>query len=637
MSVTRREFVRAGAALAVAGGCGRRGARRCVVLGFDGMDPTLAGELMRDGRLPNCRRLAERGLFSELGTSTPPQSPVAWSNFISGGNPGTHGIFDFIAREAATRVPYLATSRLAADGRALRFGGYRFPLTGGGMENLRRGPTLWRELEARGVSCTVLRIPANFPPVPARGRTLSGLGTPDLHGGYGIFTAYTDRIGERTRDVSGGHIERVRVRGEVIETALPGPANGFAAEGGHVTVPLLIRRDARGRAVRVTIQGNDFILREGEWSDWVQVRYEMVPRLVSVAGECRFFLKSARDDFELYVSPVNIDPADPAMPLTTPPGYSRELARRMGRFYTQGMAEDTSALSAGVLTDDTFREQSLFVHQESVRMFHSEYPRFREGLFFFYFSSLDLNSHAFWRARDKGHPLYTPELAARHGDYLPWLYEELDRVLGEVLRNEGPETLVLALSDHGFGSFRRQFNLNSWLMDNGYAVPASADARGATEYFGDVKWGGTRAYGLGINSLYLNLAGREPEGAVKPGDFRAVREEIARKLEAAVDPATGGRPVHRVFFPEEVYSGPETGNAPDMIIGYHRNWRASWDTILGRYPREVYLDNTDPWSGDHCIDPAFCRGCLFSSRPTGLERPGLEDLAAVITGALAPG
>ena len=333
MAVTRRQFVRAAGAAAVgtvaapyvSGASGRGGVKRCIVFGFDGMDPDLAMKLMKAGRLPHFAALAEQGFFSKLGTSTPPQSPVAWSNFIAGANPGTHGIFDFIARDAATRVPYLSTARVAAGGRTVRLGNYRFPLSGGDMENLRRGPTLWRELEARGIPCTVLRIPANFPPVPAKGHTLSGLGTPDLHGGYGIFTCYTDRIGERTRDTSGGHFERVRFRDHVLETVLPGPQNTFALAGGHADVPFVIRRDPSAASVRIQLQGADIILRQGEWSDWVPVRFGMVPHLVSVSGICRFFLKSAREDFVLYVSPVNIDPADPAMPVTTPAGFGAEL------------------------------------------------------------------------------------------------------------------------------------------------------------------------------------------------------------------------------------------------------------------------------------------------------------------------
>ena len=637
MNVTRREFVKTGGA-AVASATlpfyvhskQKSVKKRAIVLGFDGMDPKITGWLMKEGRLPNLAKLSQRGMFSRLGTSTPPQSPVAWANFISGGNPGTHGIFDFIARDAATRTPYLSTSRVVGETKTISIGGYNFPISGGEMTNLRHGPSLWNQIEELGYDATVLRIPSNFPPSAGGSQTLSGLGTPDLHGGYGIFTCFANEIGQRTRDISGGHIERIRIRKNKIETAMPGPANSFTSEAKATSIPLIIYKDPVKPVARIQIDGSDLILKEGEWSEWIPLHFEMVPHLVSLNGICRFFLKKCREDFVLYVTPVNIDPADPAMPVSTPKKFSKQLAERMGRFYTQGMAEDTSGLSAGVLSDDDFREQSMFVFQESMKMFHSELPRFDEGLFFFYFSCLDQNSHAFWRTMDKGHPLYTPELAKAHGDYLPWLYEQLDRAAGEAMLAAGPDSLVMVLSDHGFGSFRRQFNLNSWLVENGYASLISKDAQGEAEFFGNTKWGDTKAYGLGINSLYLNVEGREPEGCVKQEDFNDLRNEIARKLEQVVDPETGGRPVHRVFNPDEVYSGEQTKNAPDLVIGYHQNWRASWDTILGKYPKTIYLDNTDPWSGDHCIDPCFCSGCLFSNHKLALERPRLEDLSKQI-------
>ncbi len=635
--MTRRELIKttgaAAAALALPLSLQarqRKPPKRVFVLGFDGMDPKITQKMMKEGRLPNLTRMAQRGMFTKLGTSTPPQSPVAWANFISGANPGVHGIFDFIARDAATRTPYLSTSRVVGESKSIRIGKYNFPVSGGEMTNLRHGPSLWNQVEALGFPATVLRIPANFPPSAGGSRTLSGLGTPDLHGGYGIFTCFTNRIGERTRNIPGGQIVRIRIQNNRIETALPGPLNSFAVEGGYTALPFTIDKDPEAAVAHFQMAESEFILKEGEWSDWLPVKFEMVTYLASLNGICRFFLKECREDFVLYVTPVNIDPADPAMPVSTPKNFSKELARRNGRFYTQGMAEDTSALSAGVLSDDDFRNQSLFVHQESMRLFHGELPRFKEGLFFFYFSSLDQNSHAFWRTLDKEHPLYTPELAAAHGDYLPWLYEDLDRAAGEVMLAAGPEDLIIALSDHGFASFRRQFNLNSWLMDNGYAQALSGTERGSAEFFGDLKWGDTQAYGLGINSLYLNLSGREPEGCVKSTEFLTLRNEIARKLESAVDPETNQHPIHRVFAPEDVYSGEQTRNAPDLIIGYHQGWRASWDTILGKYPQQVYLNNTDPWSGDHCIDPCFCSGCLFSNRNLALEKPRLEDLSKVI-------
>ena len=594
------------------------------------MDPAITRALMKQGRLPNLTRLAERGMFSVLETSTPPQSPVAWSNFISGGNPGAHGIFDFIARDAATRVPYLSTSRVVGDTKSVRVGKYNFPITGGEMTNLRHGPNLWDQVEQRGYPAKVLRIPANFPPNAQGATTLSGLGTPDIHGGYGIFTCFTNQIGERTRTIAGGQIVRVRLRDNKIESALPGPANTFLDSGAVTSVPIIIYKDPHAAAARILIDNHDLILNEGEWSDWIPLRFEMVPHLASLTGICRLFLKKCGEDFVLYVSPINIDPADPAMPVSTPNNFSKELTRRMGRFYTQGMAEDTSALSAGFLSDNEFKDQSLFVFNESMRMFHSELPSFKEGLFFFYFSCLDQNSHAFWRTLDKKHPLYTDELAREHGDFLPWLYEQLDKAAGEAMLAADDDSMVMILSDHGFGSFRRQFNLNSWLMENGYAAPISRKERADGEYFANTKWGETKAYGLGINSLYLNLEGREPDGSVGRAKFNELRNEIARKLEAIVDPETGERPIHRVFNPEDIYTGDQVHLAPDLVIGYHQGWRASWDTILGKYPEKIFLDNTDPWSGDHCIDPCFCRGCLFCSQALALKQPRLEDLSQQI-------
>jgi len=391
MTMHRRTFLKLAAATTAFAACpsfvraaARPRWRRCIILGIDGMDPTLAARFMREGRLPNFAKLAASGHFSPLRTSMPPQSPVAWSNFISGAGPGTHGIFDFIARDPATLAPYLSTARLTPPGRTVRLGKWRLPVGGGAMENLRRGPSLWCELERRGVPATVLRIPANFPPTPSRATTLSGLGTPDIHGAYGIFTFFTDRIGERSRDVSGGRIERIRVRDNLVEARIPGPANTFDASPGGpapTDIPFDVSVAPEGHAVRIRIQEADFVLGEGAWSDWVPLRFALLPGLAAAHGICRFHLKKAREPFALYATPVNLDPLEPDLPLSTPAGYSADLARRAGRYYTQGMAEDTSALSAGVFDDALFRNQSLEVLRESQRLYAEELPRFREGLF----------------------------------------------------------------------------------------------------------------------------------------------------------------------------------------------------------------------------------------------------------------
>ena len=635
---SRRSFLRLAGAGAAAGAMGfpaivRAGSRtrNVIVLGFDGMDPSLLMRFVSEGRLPNIQRLMRQGSFVPLRTSDPPQSPVAWSNFISGTNPGGHGIYDFIAREARTLVPYLSTSRISGGEKSLTLGDLVIPLSARRVENMRKGPTFWNDLQEHAMDCTVIGMPANFPPTPTKAQTLAGLGTPDLHGGYGIFTYYTDERSQRSRDVSGGRIERVGMHNHSVKCMLPGPVNTFDRDGEKVDIPLDVYVDPSNRTARLTIQGQELVLAEGEWSRWVTVRFPMVRHLAEVAGICRLYLKSAREPFGLYASPVNIDPKDPALPISSPESYSRRIARNFGDFYTQGMAEDTAALSSGVFTDDEYRDQATFVFEEDLRLFEHEFARFREGMFFFYFSTLDLNSHMFWRTLDEKHPQYSAELTARHGDFVPWLYGKLDEAVGQALARTDERTLLMVLSDHGFGSFRRQFNLNSWLMDNGYAAALNPRSRGRASYFADVNWGRTRAYGLGINGLYLNMAGREPNGSVARGaQETALAAELIKRLKAVRDPQTGEVVISNVYQPSDIYSGPCLADAPDLVVCYNANYRASWDTILGSYPKQHILDNMDPWSGDHVMDALFMSGVLLCNRPVRDEHPALTDLAPSI-------
>ena len=147
------------------GGGGVASGPRIVVLGFDGMDHGLTTKLMAEGRLPALSRLAERGTFSPLGTSVPPQSPVAWSNFITGTDAGAHGIFDFIHRDPDTMLPEFSTAEtVGGDENCIGFGKWKFPMSGGEMKLLRRGQAFWEVLERQGVETTIIRMPANFPP-----------------------------------------------------------------------------------------------------------------------------------------------------------------------------------------------------------------------------------------------------------------------------------------------------------------------------------------------------------------------------------------------------------------------------------------------------------------------------------------
>lgn len=636
--LSRRDFLGAAGALALAAGCGRpvhrmRGGgdvERVIVLGVDGMDPNLLRQFIDAGRMPNCKKLIEMGSFSPLATANPPQSPVAWSNFISGTNPGGHGIFDFIARDPKTMLPYLSTSRLITGSEPIKIGKYLIPTSAGRIDNLRHGATLWEELERHGVPCSVFRVPANFPPTETEAITLSGMGTPDITGTYGTFTWFSDSPETRPRELDGGRIVKVTGENHVFECRLRGPTNEFLADHPAVEVPLLAYRDPEQPFVRIVVQDQTLILKEKEWSDWIVVKFPLVPYAVEASGICRLYLKSVHEPFGLYVSPINIDPAEPSQPLTTPPDYSKRLVRELGYYYTQGMVEDHHALKAKVLDEGEYRQQATFVHDERMRFFEHELARFHEGFFFYYFSTLDLSCHVFWRTIDPGHPLYSQALADAQGDFIGELYEKVDRAVGQAMERLDGKSWLMVMSDHGFTSFRRQFNLNSWLVDNGYLRIKPGTDRAAATAFQGVDWAATRAYGIGLNGLYLNRIGRESQGYVEQQQVELLSDVLIRRLQEIRDPDTGEQVITNVRRAAEIYSGPHAAGGPDLLVGYNRNYRASWDTILGGFPKQLLLDNNEAWSGDHCIDPQFVPGVLLSSRPLQSQSPRLEDLAPTI-------
>ena len=327
-------------------GCGgphhRPLGRRVIVLGFDGMDYALTRDLMAAGRLPHFAELARRGRFGPLGTSIPPQSPVAWASFITGLDPGGHGIFDFIHRDPGTMTPYLSTTRTVPPGHVLSLGRYRLPLTAGRVELLRRGRAFWEELDARGIDTTIVRMPANFPPSGHAARELSGMGTPDLLGTYGTFSLYTSDPFMTEGPVAGGTIYRVVPKDGRVSGTLEGPDDPLLAEHEKVRTPFVADIDTSRRFAKIVVGSEERLLRVGEWSDWVPVRFALA--WGDLHAQCRFYLKALDPDIALYVSPLNLDPFAPALPVSSPASYAADLARATGRFYTQGMPEDTKAL-----------------------------------------------------------------------------------------------------------------------------------------------------------------------------------------------------------------------------------------------------------------------------------------------------
>ena len=602
-----------------------------IILGVDGLDPDLLTKFMAEGKMPNFARLAEQGSFRRLTTSIPPQSPVAWSNLITGMNAGGHGIFDFIHRDPKTFQLYFSTSKVEGPKHSFHIGSWVIPLGSGSAEQLRHGKAFWEILDEQSVPNYVYRIPANFPPITAKGKTLSGMGTPDLRGTYGTFTFYTDDPTAAIGAVEGGEVVQVEVKDNRVTTNLIGPDNTFRKNSPPSTEPFTVDVDPLESVARIGLQDHQFVLKEGEWSGWVPVEFQLMPLIGNVKGICRFYLKQTHPRFQLYVSPINIDPENPALPISTPTSYSSDLAKQIGEFHTQGIAEDTKALTAGVLDDKEFLEQSHTVLAEHRRAFDVEFPKFHDGLFFFYFSSLDLNGHMLWRLTDPQSPAYDAALAAQYGTALEEFYEQIDQVLGEVMPEVDQNTTLLVLSDHGFAPYRHSFNLNTWLLNNGYITRKEGFSGDSSEPFEDVDWSRTRAYGLGLNGLYLNIRGREREGIVESGaPADHLLQEIRQKLLEVRDPKDGSQVITRIDLASEAYQGPYAHSGPDALVGYNRGYRAGWKTILGAFPADVLEDNTNAWSGDHCMDFTKVPGVLLSNRRIAAETPALTDIAPTI-------
>lgn len=573
-----------------------------IVIGVDGMDP---GFVERHWDvLPNLRRLRDTGGFRRLKTTTPPQSPVAWSTFITGLDPAGHGIYDFVHRDPKTLMPYSSMDRTEPPRFQLPVGPWLLPISKAHVTSLRNGTPFWKLLAHRGVPVTIMHMPTNYPPVDA-GRALSGMGVPDLRGGFGTFTFYTDDPEEITRVVPGGRIIKVAIQSGRAVLALEGPSNSLRKDQSISSVSIVADVDPRAAASRLTIEGSVVILQQGEWSDWIAAEFPLIPHIASVRGMFRLYAKQLAPRFQLYASAVNIDPRQAVLPISVPKGFSREIATEVGPFFTQGIAADTSALRQSVFTRTEYLAQSRLVFADERRLLQYSLRHFRDGLLFFYFSVVDQNSHVLWD---------------RFEAELMETYRAVDGAIGEAM-GAAPSADFIVMSDHGFTGFHRGFQLNAWLAENGF-LTLSGTARG--EGFVGVDWSRTQAYGLGLNGLYLNLRGRETKGIVAPGDRAALLNRITTGLLAERDPNGGGRVVHALA------TLPESATAPDLIVGYGPGYRASWDTALGATAGPVLQNNYDAWIGDHCIDPAAVPGVLFSSRKLHSDDPELRDLPVAI-------
>jgi predicted AlkP superfamily phosphohydrolase/phosphomutase len=415
-----------------------------------------------------------------------------------------------------------------------------------------------------------------------------------------------------------------------VDAKLPGPENTFKKGKPETSIDFKVYIDPVNPVAKISIQDQEFILKEGEWSGWKKISYGLIPTQ-SVSAICMFYLKEVRPGFKLYVSPINIDPSNPALPISTPSSYAKDLEKKFGFFYTQGLPADYAALSNDVLDEEEFLYQEDIVLQERREMYEYELSNFDSGLFFYYVSSTDQRQHMFWRLLDKSHPTYDEKQASKFGDTIEKIYRTADEILDKAMQKADKDTIIMAMSDHGFTTFRREVNLNTWLKKSGYLHLINDTREGENEFFLNTDWARTRAYAMGLNSLYINERGRESEGIVSKGEEKeSLVREIAKKLEEFQDPETGERPILKASVAKDILQGPLVDTAPDIFIGYNRGYRASWATPLGNAPEGITKDNMDKWSGTHCIAPEITPGIFFTNRKIKAQSPALYDLTATI-------
>lgn len=607
-------------------------AKRVIVLGFDGMDPGMTLRLIREGRLPNFAKLAERGVFRTLDTSNPSISPVAWSTFATGVDASRHAIYDFLTRDPCSYGPMLSSTDIQNAKRVLNIGRYLVPLGRPRMKLLRKSQSFWKLLGEKHIWSVIQRVPITFPPERFRGLLLSGMCVPDLRGTQGTFSFFSteqDAQGHAVR--TGGEQTVLRRKGNRIRTRIAGPENSLLRGGGRMTLPMTLTVADGAERVRVEIDGSEpFDLGLRSYSPWVKLVFR--PGLgISVHGIARFYLNRVEPELELYMTPIHIDPETPAMPISHPQVYSVYLAKKQGPFATLGLAEDTWALNERVIDERAFYEQAMAICEERERMFLDALAQTKQGLLATVFDTTDRVQHMFYRYLDPTHPANAGKDTSEWAEAIARVYERMDALLGKIAPElERPDTVLMVISDHGFTNFRRGVNLNTWLRENGYLVLRDG-CETSGDWFEHVDWSRTRAFSLGLTGLFVNRRGREASGIVAEGEeYERLVDEIAEKLEALVDPQHGVRAVRKARATWRHFDGPYRLDAPDLLIGYEGGYRSSWECATGAVTASVFSDNTRSWSGDHCVDPDIVPGIFFCNRRIATERPRLLDVPVSI-------
>jgi len=553
---------------------------KTLILGFDSFDPAVFEEMAGKNQLPNFEKLSQQGGYAKLEVCSPPQTEVSWTSIATGLDPGGHGIFDFVHRDPASYTPYVSILPMRKGVIGVQFVP---PYT---------AKTFFEVAADMGYPATALWWPAMFPArldVPMD--TLPGLGTPDIRGQLGVGTLLTseDEVLKKTTVV------RLTPAGKDCFTAsLPGPQT--QGREGLRTISLPLSLDVLDQnSARLTVGPQQFTLRLGEWSEIVELRFK-AGMLFNVHAITRFIAARLSGVIRVYVLPLQIHPLHSSWHYASSTSFSKKVWKDVGPYLTLGWPQDTTGLEDGCINDEQFLNLCQSIFERRIKILDYLMNDFHEGVLASIFDDLDRIQHMFFHNRM---------------DVVQDWYKRLDRFVGDVsarVAEWSGKYRYLILSDHGFSNFRKKVHLNRWLLDNGYLLMKN----GGDDLTG-VDWGRTTAYAVGLNSVYLNIAGREGQGIVSAENVENLLDELKSKLLDWKDVDRTSM-IQKMRLKHETYSGPYTRFGPDLVVGYAPGYRASAETGLGKVPATALEPNNDHWGADHCMDADAVPGVIFANR-----------------------
>ncbi|MDA1329466.1 MAG: alkaline phosphatase family protein [Chloroflexi bacterium] len=577
---------------------------KTVLIGFDAFDPQVFENLLEKDELPNLKNFIDSGSYQHLAIANPAQSEVSWTSIATGLNPAGHGLFDFVHRNPKTyglEVSLLPTSR---------------SVLGTQFTQPHQAKTFFDEAVSQGYPATSLWWPATFPArLASPVQSIPGLGTPDIFGQLGVGSFFTTETGLEPSNFKSrvGSLKRGS-KGEFSGILLgPGRKTGSSIQQAQRPFSLQVKDDSEAT---LTLSGRSMSLKVGEWSQIFEVNFKL-GMLSSVNGITRAIFITDPEP-HLYFLPLQIHPLHSPWAYAAPPGLAKQAWKESGPFLTLGWPQDTTALEEGIINDAQFLSLCEEVLRSRERVFMQQLDSFKEGILAIVFDTLDRVQHMFFN-RDK--------------DTLAAWYKKLDSLFGRIqtaLTEKGhADARILIMSDHGFAPYEQKVHLNKWLLEQGWL---NVENKEPQKNLKNVEWKKTRAYALGLNSLYINLEGRERQGAVGLEKLDENRQQLRDQLLNLNGP--DGRSVFdKVWLREEVFDGPHVNNAPDIVLGYSVGYRASAETGLGGYGPSVIEANTDHWNADHCINPEAVPGVLMANFDLGgLNHPGYQDVPEIVLG-----